>query len=79
MEQEYWSASMSQLICPWCQQVITGKGRLTEAIAHLNDGHRWTRERIADWVATVERAESPESDSLQATVELPMELVGACV
>jgi len=23
-------------------------------IVHLNDRHRWTREQIADWVATVE-------------------------
>ena len=23
-------------------------------IAHLNDGHRWTRERIADWVEMLE-------------------------
>lgn len=30
------------------------------AIAHLNDicgGHKWTRERIADWVATIEPQE----------------------
>lgn len=25
---------------------------------HLNDEHRWTRERIADWVATIEPAET---------------------
>jgi hypothetical protein len=27
------------------------------AIAHLNDTHHWTRERIAAWVATIEPAE----------------------
>lgn len=32
-------------------------------ITHLNDIHHWTRERIADWVATVEPAE------VEATVE----------
>lgn len=28
--------------------------RLSRIIEHLNDDHRWTREQIADWVATVE-------------------------
>ena len=27
-------------------------------ITHLNDSHQWTRERIADWVATVENADA---------------------
>jgi hypothetical protein len=27
-------------------------------ITHLNDHHHWTRERIADWVESVERAET---------------------
>jgi hypothetical protein len=26
-------------------------------VTHLNDDHRWTREQIADWVATIEQAE----------------------
>jgi hypothetical protein len=35
---------------------------------HLNDTHRWTREQIADWVATVEPSE-PETKGEQADVE----------
>jgi hypothetical protein len=35
---------------------------LNELIAHLNDMHRWTRERIADWVATMEPTELDASD-----------------
>ena len=31
-----------------------------DQIAHLNDGHGWTRERIADWVATIETQETAE-------------------
>jgi len=27
---------------------------MADAIAHLNDDHCWTREQIADWVATQE-------------------------
>ena len=31
-----------------------GCPRVATLIAHLNDHHRWTREQIADWVATIE-------------------------
>jgi len=31
-----------------------------DQIAHLNDAHGWTRERIADWVATIEPQEASE-------------------
>ena len=37
---------------------------------HLNDIHRWTRERIADWVATIERAESPAAREAEALVSV---------
>ena len=38
---------------PGCRvRRITGN-----VIAHLNDTHRWTRERIAEWVATLESAD----------------------
>ncbi len=30
---------------------------MMSVIWHLNDDHRWTRERIADWVETVENAQ----------------------
>lgn len=36
--------------CPW----YMGGLPLDTAIVHLNDSHHWTRERIADWVATLE-------------------------
>lgn len=29
-----------------------------DVIVHLNDHHRWARERIADWVETLERADA---------------------
>lgn len=38
--------------CPAC-----GYGMKWLAIAHINDKHRWTRERIADWVETIENAQ----------------------
>lgn len=44
-----------------------------ELVIHLNNVHRWTRERIADWVATVEPAESLETplDSASPAVAFP--------
>jgi len=34
-------------------------------VIHLNDRHRWTRERIADWVESVERASYPVAESAE--------------
>lgn len=43
-----------------------------DLIVHLNDHHGWTRERIADWVATVE---PPEEQLVENTKK---EEVPAC-
>lgn len=47
---------------PWAEARLAdlpcgcfGGTTTTEAVFHLNDIHRWTRERIADWVETIER------------------------
>lgn len=45
------------LMCPSCPELHD----LQEIIEHLNDYHRWTRERIADWIDTVEPAETPDA------------------
>lgn len=41
--------------CPAC-----GYLHYENQIVHLNDTHKWTRERIADWVATQEPAHETE-------------------
>jgi len=43
-------------------------GALMETIYSLNDGYRWTREQIADWVETIE-AQHPELCKDSAPVE----------
>ena len=40
--------------CPQCAIADLGY----RIIAHINDQHHWTRERIADWVETIENAQS---------------------
>lgn len=52
---ETWSCLLLTSACPVCASVDT----VIRLIAHLNDEHRWTRERIADWVATIE----PQDDT----------------
>lgn len=36
-------------------------------VAHLNDIHQWTRERIADWVETIELERQPANEEATAT------------
>lgn len=53
--------------CPECGETPF---RIASIISeHLNDGHRWTRERIAAWVATVEPKE-PVADPQPQHAEL---------
>jgi hypothetical protein len=45
-----WSVIYITVACPVCERVE----QLLRIVPHLNDDHEWTRERIADFVATVE-------------------------
>lgn len=52
---------------PWTLAVLvrnpmTGERRdVLNTIWRLNDCHNWTRERIADWVETIEAQQAPEA------------------
>ena len=48
--------------CPVCAKV----GLLAASIVHLNDDQRWTRERIADFVESVENAQSANAVTAQS-------------
>jgi len=65
-------AGQREACCPVCDRQQSVKG----IIAHLNNrsGHSWTREAIADWVATVEPADpvvatSLDGDSQRSSVD----------
>lgn len=38
--------------CPECQ-TNNFDGSIVYTVTHLNDDHRWTRERIADWLESI--------------------------
>ncbi len=59
------------LRCP-TEHIICGEDMclsvetLFDVAWHLNDAHRWTRERIADFVETVEQPVETPSTTLEA-------------
>jgi hypothetical protein len=46
--------SFTNVECPECHYPSFGRFEMIELVPHLNDTHRWTRERIADFVEQVE-------------------------
>jgi hypothetical protein len=49
--------------CPECEtRNVAGN-----VMAHLNNDHKWTRERIADWVETIERAHEPHDPACDSS------------
>lgn len=53
-----WSVLYMPVVCPACSGFPESVFNL---IAHLNDTHYWTRERIADWVETLESPQSADA------------------
>ena len=53
------AASRRWEICLKCRK----EDYVERLIAHLNDDHRWKRERIADWVEVIERKVAHEEQS----------------
>lgn len=47
---DLWPVLFKPAMCPACGI----SGAVVNIAMHLNDHHRWTRERTADWVATIE-------------------------
>jgi hypothetical protein len=54
-------------VCPSCnllpKRFPNSHFSLWAIIAHLNDAHRWTRQQIADWVETIEQANTIRATS----------------
>ena len=59
-----WPIVSRRAVCPvHCELGQHGSWVLLAVVWHLNDVHRWTRERIVDWVATVEAQLEPEPEA----------------
>jgi len=59
-----WTWARRPATCPVCQ----GRRRVSDTIIHLNDRHRWSRQRIAEWVAEIE----PTADTSRDGGELSL-------
>lgn len=44
------------LVSGWWRRFRNEESDVEDVIVHLNDDHYWTRERIANWLVTIERA-----------------------
>jgi hypothetical protein len=51
--------------CPACRR----EDPVIDVIVELNDEHLWTRERIADWVATIEPQDVIEQQPIAERIE----------
>lgn len=59
-----WQVIYEHRECPACHGYPENVFNL---ISHLNDTHRWTRERIADWVEAIESGRQLASEPARAT------------
>jgi hypothetical protein len=57
--------STSKVACPSC-----GQPEVLGSIVHLNDVHMWSRERIADFVSTIEPQEPTDTTTETTDVHL---------
>lgn len=66
VSQEWYDLMMTGRACQECAIGLP----LYHLVPHLNDVHRWTRERIADFVETIEKQQEVSSEPLCAEREL---------
>lgn len=71
---EFWPwLNGKTLVCPACAVTeVVGAAIIS---SHLNDSHGWSRERIAEWVATVEPTESEPQVTEESPSEVPQEVL----
>jgi hypothetical protein len=62
--------------CPACDEPLLD---VQSVILALNDQHRWTREQIADWVATIEPQESQDAGTQTDDVPVAVAAVARAV
>lgn len=60
--------------CPVCGKCLYG-GSVLVAVYHLNDSHKWTREKIAFWISTIE----PQDEAQPSTESQPEAKEAVCL
>lgn len=58
------------MMCPSCPTSWLTYRTALDTLIHLNDRHEWSRQRIADWVETIEaRHEAPATPEAERALE----------
>jgi hypothetical protein len=78
-----WPFLETDAMCPKCnaRRMVVGVAyNIAKVIVHLNADHKWTREQIAEWVATIEPPEAPpaterSTDAVSAVLDSTSEPV----
>lgn len=66
---------VGELVChgwPGQPATLANLWPVVSVVAHLNDHHHWTREQIADWVETIEAAQTPITEPQPAETTEPV-------
>ena len=63
---ELWPVIKHKVSCPACEQPIS---IIHKVMIHLNDGHRWTREAIADWIEPFEENAKPQTITVEKEIQ----------
>jgi hypothetical protein len=56
------------ITCPECGRKPS-RHPMYYLVSHINDYHRWSREKIAEWVATVEADLEPVPEPIKVIIE----------
>ena len=78
---ENWAFARKPAKCPCGSDHCAIQGKKLDiaiVIALLNDYHGWTRDQIADWVATVEPAEEVEPGLIEVMLDQVRKVVERC-
>jgi len=66
-----WVYGLNQTACPECHDSLLS---VAYTVVHLNDGHRWSIDAIAQWVASVEPASVSERTKARPQTADPVEV-----
>jgi len=66
-----WAYGSHQTMCPACYDSLLN---VAHVVVHLNDCHKWSIDKIAQWVASAEPAGASETVEARRQMPCPMEI-----